>query len=156
MPSVSSGMNDDVAAALLAVSGAATPSMAPRPNRSGVLETRFSTAYAASEASTAPPPGSTPRTKPITEPRPIAPEDCLRSSREGQMLATAAGHVRLAVALLEVVEDLADAEQAHRDDDEVEAVGELQAVEGEPAGAGELVAADGGQQQPERGGDRAP
>ena len=38
MPSVSSGMNDDVAAALFAVSGAATPSTAPRPNRSGVFD----------------------------------------------------------------------------------------------------------------------
>ena len=84
-------MNDDVAAALLAVSGAATPSTAPRPNRSGVFETRFSTAYAASDDITAPPPGSTPRKKPITEPRPIAPEDCLRSLREGQMLETTAG-----------------------------------------------------------------
>ena len=66
------------------------------------------------------------------------------------MLATAAGHVRLAVALLEVVEDLADAEQAHRDDDEVDPVVELEAVEGEAVGAGEAVAADGGQQQPDR------
>ena len=35
MPRVSSGMKDDVAAALFAVSGAATPSTAPWPNRSG-------------------------------------------------------------------------------------------------------------------------
>lgn len=39
---VSSGMNDDVAAALLAVSGAATPSTAPRPKRSGFLDRFFS------------------------------------------------------------------------------------------------------------------
>ena len=32
------------AAELLAASGAATPSIAPLPNRSGSLETRFSTA----------------------------------------------------------------------------------------------------------------
>jgi hypothetical protein len=32
MPSVSSGMNEVCAAALLALSGAATPSIAPRPN----------------------------------------------------------------------------------------------------------------------------
>ena len=57
----------------------------------------------------------------MTEPRPMAPEDCLRSLREGQMLAIAAGTCGLAVALLEVVEDLADAEEAHRDDDEVDA-----------------------------------
>jgi hypothetical protein len=84
-------MNDDVAAALLAVSGAATPSMAPRPKREGSFAIRFSVAYAASEPITAPPPGSTPSTKPIAEPRPIAPELCLRSLREGQMLATFAG-----------------------------------------------------------------
>ena len=90
----------------------------------------------------------------MTEPRPMAPEDCLRSLREGHTLPTLAGHVRLAVPLLEVVEDLADAEQAHRDDDEVDAVGELQAVEGEAGGAGEAVAADGGQQQADRRGDQ--
>ena len=44
MPRVSSGMNDDVAAALFAVSGAATPSTAPWPNRSGCLDRFFSTA----------------------------------------------------------------------------------------------------------------
>ena len=91
IPSVSSGMNDDVAAALLAVSGAATPSMAPRPNRSGCLETRFSVAYAARDAITAPPPGNTPRKKPISEPRPMAPEDCFRSFRVGHTLPTLTG-----------------------------------------------------------------
>jgi len=44
MPSVRSGMKDDVAAALLAVSSAATPSTAPWPKRSGVRDRRFSTA----------------------------------------------------------------------------------------------------------------
>ena len=44
MPRVSSGMKELLAAALLADSGAATPSMAPWPNRSGCFETRFSTA----------------------------------------------------------------------------------------------------------------
>ena len=42
MPSVSSGMNEVCAAALLALSGAATPWMAPRPKRSGCFEMRFS------------------------------------------------------------------------------------------------------------------
>ncbi len=84
-------MNDDVAAALLAVSGAATPLIDPRPNSSGVFETRFSTAYAASDDITAPPPGSTPRKKPMPVPRPMAGAASLRSLREGQMLATFAG-----------------------------------------------------------------
>ena len=38
MPSVSSGMNAPPAAALLAASGPATPSIAPLPNVSGVFE----------------------------------------------------------------------------------------------------------------------
>ena len=42
MPRLSIGMKQACAAALLADSGAATPSMAPRPNRSGVRETFFS------------------------------------------------------------------------------------------------------------------
>ena len=41
-PSVSSGMNEVCAAALLADSGPATPSMAPLPNRVGSLATFFS------------------------------------------------------------------------------------------------------------------
>ena len=43
MPSVSMGMNEVWAPALLAASGAATPSIAPLPNRSGVRDRRFST-----------------------------------------------------------------------------------------------------------------
>ena len=42
MPSVSSGMNDVCAPALLADSGPATPWIAPLPNRSGSLAIFFS------------------------------------------------------------------------------------------------------------------
>ncbi|MNL41176.1 hypothetical protein D3C87_1635750 [compost metagenome] len=42
MPKVMSGMNEVCAAALLADSGPATPSMAPLPNSCGCLESRFS------------------------------------------------------------------------------------------------------------------
>ena len=58
------------------------------------------------------------------------------------------------MSLLEVVEDLADAEEAHRDDDEVDPALQLKGVEGEAIGAGEAVAADGGQQQSDRGGNQ--
>ncbi|MNV88829.1 hypothetical protein D3C71_1830690 [compost metagenome] len=44
MPRVSMGMNDVCAPALLADSGAATPSIAPLPNSTRLGETRFSTA----------------------------------------------------------------------------------------------------------------
>ena len=43
MPSVSIGMKEVCAPALLAASGAATPSIAPLPKRSGVFESFFST-----------------------------------------------------------------------------------------------------------------
>ena len=42
MPSVSMGMNEVCAAALLAASGEATPSTAPLPNSPGFLEIFFS------------------------------------------------------------------------------------------------------------------
>ncbi|MNY40642.1 hypothetical protein D3C86_1753980 [compost metagenome] len=42
-PRVSMGMNELWAPALLALSGPATPAMAPWPNSSGRSETRFST-----------------------------------------------------------------------------------------------------------------
>ena len=44
MPSVISGMKAPPAAALLAASGPATPSIAPLPNRSGVRDSFFSIA----------------------------------------------------------------------------------------------------------------
>ncbi len=91
IPNVSSGMNDEVAAALLAVSGEATPSMAPFPNRDGSLARRFSTAYATNDAIVAPPPGRMPRRNPSTDPRPMAPDDCRRSFLDGQTFATRAG-----------------------------------------------------------------
>src|SRR5512137_1171629 len=83
IPRVSSGMNDDVDEALFADSGAATPSMAPLPKRSGWLEIRFSIAYEMKELMIPPPPGRAPMKKPITEPRIIGPHECRQSSREG-------------------------------------------------------------------------
>ena len=43
MPSANRGMKADCVAELLAVSGPATPSIAPLPNSSGCFESRFST-----------------------------------------------------------------------------------------------------------------
>ena len=56
--------------------------------------------------------------------------------------------------LFEVVQDFADTEQAHRHDDEVDAVGELQAVERETRSATEAVTTDGGQLQPDQSRDQ--
>ena len=84
MPSVSNGMKAPPAAALLADSGPATPSIAPCPNRSGSRDARFSTAYDAKEAMIAPAPGRIPRPKPRAEPRRIGSAERRQSSRVGR------------------------------------------------------------------------
>lgn len=53
--------------------------------------------------------------------------------------------------VLQVVEDLTDAEQAHRDDDEVDPVRQLVAAEGEPGGADDQVEPDGGEDETHAG-----
>jgi hypothetical protein len=58
-------------APLLAVSGPATPSMAPWPKRSGLFEILRSTVYEMKVARTVAGPGISPVTKPTTEPRAI-------------------------------------------------------------------------------------
>jgi len=67
MPSVSSGTIAPAAQELFAASGAASPSMAPLPNFSGVLLRFFSIAYDMKVAMLAPIPGSTPTKKPRGE-----------------------------------------------------------------------------------------
>ena len=88
MPSVSIGMNEACAPALLAASGPATPSIMPVPNFSGVLEIFFSIAYEVNEASTAPPPGNTPRNEPSAVPRTIGAIDRFISSQLGSSRPT--------------------------------------------------------------------
>ena len=125
MPKVSMGMKEVCAAALLADSGAATPSIAPLPKRSGVFETFF------------------PRCRRRTRPgRGRRPAGCRARSRgrcrahgrrdAAQVLAArhqAADlpHRHVAVVLvLEIAQDLGDAEHADRERDEIEPVGELE------------------------------
>jgi len=57
------------------------------------------------------------------------------------------------VPLFEVVEDFAQAEDAHGDRHEINSVGQFQVAEGEAAFAGEDVPADRCQQQADGGGD---
>src|SRR6476469_7494288 len=68
-PSDSIGTKVPAAEALLAASGPATPSMAPLPNSSGCLESRFSVTYDRNVGSSAPPAGSAPNGKPNAVPR---------------------------------------------------------------------------------------
>src|SRR5450755_2413320 len=60
MPSVSIGMNEVCAPALLALSGPATPRMSPFPKRPFAPANLFSSEYDANDDSSAPPPGRTP------------------------------------------------------------------------------------------------
>src|SRR3954468_16929778 len=85
MPSVSIGMNEVWAPALLADSGPATPWIAPVPNGTRGLRTIcFSTVYEANEESKAPPPGSTPRIEPSAVPRRTDGQASMKSRLFGQ------------------------------------------------------------------------
>jgi len=88
MPSVSSGMNEVCAAALLADSGPATPSIAPLPNSCENFDVFFSSEYAANEASAAPPPGRIPSAEPSAVPRSTAGIMRLKSSLVGNRFVT--------------------------------------------------------------------
>src|SRR5918992_4021590 len=68
MPSVSSGTSTPENAALLAASGPATPSIAPRPHGARGLS-RFSSAYDRKVGISAPPAGNAPMGKPSPVPR---------------------------------------------------------------------------------------
>ena len=72
MPSVSIGMNDVRAPALLADSGPAMLSTAPLPNCSGVFESFFQR-VGRKRRQDRTPPGRMPSTEPITVPRQIGP-----------------------------------------------------------------------------------
>lgn len=87
-PRVRSGMNEVCAAALLADSGAATPSIAPWPKRCGVLLIRFSTEYEVNEASTWPPPGRMPSSEPMAVPRRTGATIFVSCSRDGLSVVT--------------------------------------------------------------------
>ena len=64
MPSTSSGTIALPVVALFAVSGPATPAIAPWPNSSGCFEKRFSTAYDTKVEITCEMPGMKPNRKP--------------------------------------------------------------------------------------------
>src|SRR5690606_36402013 len=95
MPSVSSGTRTPAAAALFAASGPATPSMAPLPNSSGLLDRRFSRLYDRNVGISAPPAGRPPSGKPRSAPLIHGRQERAHSSRfiqtEPLMASTLAG-----------------------------------------------------------------
>src|SRR5688572_4317760 len=81
-PSASSGTSAPAAAALLAASGPATPSIAPWPNSLGSRASRRSTAYDRNVGISPPPAGSAPIGKPIAAPRSHGFHDRAQSARD--------------------------------------------------------------------------
>ena len=78
-----------LAAALLADSGPATPSIAPLPKRSGCLESLRSRAYETKEEMTCADPGMMPMMKPSTVPRAIGAAESAQLRLRRQQLAQA-------------------------------------------------------------------
>ena len=83
IPRKNKGTNAELTCALLAVSGAVTPSIAPRPNSALYGETRFWNAYARTVETVLDIPGTSPVPVPINPPVAIAGADRLRSVRLG-------------------------------------------------------------------------
>lgn len=80
-PIASIGTRVPAADALFAASGPATPSIAPLPNSSGCLVSRFSVAYDRKVGISAPPAGSAPNGKPYAVPRSHGFHERFQSSR---------------------------------------------------------------------------
>src|SRR5215218_4039675 len=80
-PRVSSGTSVPAAAALLAASGPATPSIAPLPNASGLRASRRSRPYDRNVGISDPPAGSAPIGNPSNAPRSHGRQDRAQSSR---------------------------------------------------------------------------
>ena len=132
MPSVSSGMKPPPAAALLAASGPATPSIAPLPNFSGVFETRFSMRVGQERGdhrAAARQHAEHEAEHRAARQRPGALLPVLRATAAGRVMRSREHLAR--ELLLEVDEDLGDAEQAHDDRHQADAVDQLHPVEGQ-------------------------
>ena len=95
----------------------------------------------------APPPGRMPRSEPSAVPRRTGPMIRLKSAFDSIRPLTCLTMTRAGMLVLQVAQDLAEAEDAHAERHEVEAVGHLRHVEGEALGAGLDVGADQPEQQ---------
>ena len=149
MPRVSIGMNEVWAAALLALSGPATPSIAPWPNSCGRAREPLLHRVGGEGGEHVAAAGQ------HAEDRA---ERGAAQHRRGDAAELLAGQPEVRDALdhhvagrlvLEVAQDLGDAEDADRDRDEVDAGVELEEAEGEARRAGVDVLADHAEQQAE-------
>ncbi len=142
-------MNEVCAAALLAASGEATPSTAPLPNISGVLRDLFLERIGREGAERRAAAGQHAEhgaQRRAAQHRGNRPPDLLAGRPQRADLDGAAAARQMS---FEVDHDLGDAEQAHGDGREVDAVAEFGDVEGEALGAGVDVGADQAEQQAE-------
>ncbi len=150
MPSDSSGIMLPPTAALLADSGPATPSIAPLPKRVGSRATRRSTAYDMKAAVTGPPPGTSPSRKPSPLPRRIGFHDARQSAAVGHSPRMRSATSVLRASVLDVGEDLGDAEEPDHDGEELDPRGQVHRPEREAVAAVDDVDADRRGEEPER------
>jgi len=141
IPSVSIGMKDVCAPALLADSGPATPSMAPFPKRSGSFASRFSSEYDRKDESAAPPPGRIPTNDPTTEPRTNGPRAASKSSRLGNRFVTFLVMTDRDFSFSRFFR-ISESRTSRSHRDEVQAASELQHAEREAGSAGVNVRSD--------------
>ena len=134
----------------MAASGPATPSIAPWPNSSGCLDSFFSVAYDRKVGISAPPAGSAPNGKPNAVPRSHGFQDRFQSCSAHPRPADRDHLGGLAAQVRGDPQRLADGEDADRDHDHVDAVGELGDAEGEPLLSGHRVDPDQADHQAEQ------
>ena len=150
MPSASSGIMAVPVTALFAVSGPATPAMAPLPNSSRVIgeplldgvghEGRDDMAHTRDDSENEPDDRSTPdRRRGFREILP-ARHEVPELRRDGLDR----------FGLFQIDQNLGKAEQADGQGGERQSAGELGAADGEARDPGELVEADGAEREPER------
>ena len=95
----------------------------------------------------APPPGRMPSAEPMIVPRPIAPAEAFRSGSVGIRLVILLSMMSRVPVDFQIAQDFAEAEHAHADDDEADAVGQFRDAPGHALGAGLEVGADHRHQQ---------
>ena len=116
--------------------------MAPLPNSSLCLESRFSVTYDRNVGISAPPAGIAPNGKPMSGPRSHGFQVRRRSARDSHGRPTGIGSPAVRRRCAATHRASPTANSADRDDDDVDAVGELQRAERQPLLAGHLVQAD--------------
>ena len=150
MPSVNSGTSAPPVAALFAVSAAQTPSIAPCPNLSGVLEAFFSAAYAMKAETVAPAPGKDPMRKPMIVERTIVHLQASQSDLVGKTRPDLRGKDPFRGRTLKIDKYFAKGKKTHGHGDKPDAVQQVRPAKREPLDSGHRVKTDGSDQHSQK------